>query len=193
MKRQLGPMDIFFPVPTALIVSGTMENADVATIAWVGMVSSTPPTVAVSFFKNRYSLENIRATKEFTVNIPSADLVREADFCGLASGRNVDKLTKTGLTPIPGNRTQTPIIKECPFNLQCQVIGEMELGDYVMILGEVLETHIDEDKVAMNNDHPKIDLAKVNPLVYAATVREYWSLGQKLGDAFQVGKELMKK
>lgn len=192
MKQQLGVNDIFFPVPAALIVGGTIENPDVATIAWVGMVSSTPPTVGVSMDKRRYSLELIRKNQQFTVNIPSAGYFRETDLCGLVSGKNSDKFKLAGLTPLKSHIIQPPIIKECPFNLECQVTQELEMGDYLLLLGEIVETHIDQDKVILNNNQPQIDIAKVNPLVYCATVREYWSLGSKLGDAFKSGVELLK-
>ncbi|KXG73928.1 flavin reductase family protein [Thermotalea metallivorans] len=191
MKRQLGQTDVFFPAPAALIVGGTIEEADVATIAWIGMLSSTPPIVGVSFDNRRYTLELIRRTREFTVNIPSADHYKETDFCGLISGRDTNKFIKAGLTPIAASRIKTPIIRECPFNLECKIVQEFQLGDYLLIMGEIVETHIDEDKVNFVNNRPQIDISKINPLVYCATVREYWSLGKKLGNAFQSGMDLL--
>ncbi|TCL59756.1 flavin reductase (DIM6/NTAB) family NADH-FMN oxidoreductase RutF [Hydrogenispora ethanolica] len=191
MKTELGPTDIFFPVPAALIVSGTIEHPNIATIAWAGMVSSTPPTVGVSFDQRRYSLDLIRKTKEFTLNIPRAEHYRETDYCGLVSGRKTKKFETTGFTAIPGRQIQTPIIKECPFNLECRVTGEVELGDYRLVLGKVVNTRIDSDKVRIVDNRPMIDIVQVNPLVYCATIREYWNLGGKLGDAFKAGKELL--
>lgn len=191
MKRKLGQTDVFFPTPAALIVGGTIEEADVATIAWIGMLSSTPPIVGVSFDKRRYTLELIRKTKEFTVNIPSAEHYKETDFCGLTSGRHTNKFTKAALTPITASRIKTPIIGECPFNLECKIVEELQLGDYILVMGEVVETHIDEDKVIFANNQLQFDISKINPLVYCATVREYWSLGKKLGNAFQSGIELL--
>ncbi len=194
MKKQLGITDIFFPVPATLIVSGTiLKEIDIATVAWVGMVSSTPPTIGISFDKRRHSLGLIRDSKEFTVNIPSAEYYKETDFCGLVSGKRVDKLAATGFTPVKSNRIQTPILEECPFNLECRLVAEKELGDYVLLFGEIVETQMDADKVALQNDQIKIDIAKVNPLVYCATIREYWKLGQKVGDAFCAGKDLITK
>ena len=191
MKRQLGIIDVFFPVPAALIVGGTMEEADVATIAWIGMLSSTPPIIGVSFDRRRYTLELIRKTREFTVNIPSADHYKETDFCGLISGRDINKFIQAGLSPIAASTINTPIIKECPFNLECMVVQELQLGDYLLIMGEIVETHIDEDKVIFENNRPQIDISKTKPLVYCATVREYWSLGKKMGNAFQSGMDLL--
>lgn len=194
MKKELGITDIFFPAPAALIVSGSIsKEINIATVAWVGMVSSTPPTIGISLDKRRYSLGLIRDSKEFTVNIPSAEYYKETDFCGLVSGKRVNKLVETGLTPVKSNRIQTPILQECPFNLECRLIDEKELGDYILLFGEIVETQIDADKVGLQNDRIHIDIAKVNPLVYCATIREYWELGQKVGDAFCAGKDLITK
>jgi len=154
------------------------------TIAWIGMVSSTPPTVGISMTKSRYSLELIESSKEFTVNIPSAEDFKEVDYCGIVSGRKHDKFDETSFTPLASSKVKVPIIKECPYNMECVVTQTITLGDYVLILGEVVETHIDEDKISNEANKEKIDITKVNPLVYCATVREYWGLGEKLGLAF---------
>lgn len=184
MKTQLGPTDIFFPIPAALIVSSTEETANIMTIAWIGMVSSTPPTIGISMTKSRYSLELINESKEFTVNIPSAKDFQKVDYCGIISGRKHDKFQEASLTPISSSKLKTPIIKECPYNMECTVTQTIELGEFILILGEVIETHIDTDKISNEIDKEQIDIAKINPLVYCATVREYWRLGEKLGPAF---------
>lgn len=184
MKRKLGSTDIFFPIPAALVVSGDEDNPNVMTIAWIGMVSSTPPTVGISMPKSRYSLELIEASREFTVNIPSADDFRVVDYCGIVSGRTHNKFEETPFTPLRSSEVKVPIIKECPYNMECKVTQTIEIGEYVLILGEIVETHIDEDKISDELNKIKVDVAKVNPLVYCATIREYWSLGNKLGSAF---------
>ena len=188
MKTRLGPSGTFFPIPSALVVSGTMKKPNIITIAWIGIMSSTPQTLAISLRKTRYSLVLIRDLGEFTVNIPPANLFKEVDYCGLVSGRSTDKFEDAGLTPLESVVVASPIIKECPYNIECKVTGEIELGEWVMILGQIVETHADEDKID-SSDH-KIDIAKVNPLVYCATIREYWELGRKLGNGFSAGKEI---
>lgn len=193
MKQQLGAVDIFFPVLAALVVSGTMEHPNILTVAWVGMVSSTPPTISISLDRRRYSVELIRSNRQFTVNIPSTSLYREVDYLGMVSGKDVDKLRITDLTAIPSKRIAVPLIQECPFNLECKVTNELELGEYIMFLGEVVETHIDSDKVVLEGNKAKIDIAKVDPMAYCATVREYWSLGENIGKAFSVGSSLLNR
>jgi len=179
MKKQLGASDTFFPVPATLVVSGSGNEANIITVVWSGIVSSTPPTIGISLYKERYSLELIRKTGEFTVNIASADLVKETDYCGIISGRKTNKFSDTGLTPLPGAVVKSPIIEQCPYNMECKVVGE------------IVETHIDEDKIVENKEKNKIEISKVNPLTYCAGIREYWQLGDKVGDAFNVGKQLI--
>lgn len=189
MKKQLGASDTYFPVPATLVVSGSGKETNIATIVWSGIVSSTPPTIGVSFYKGRYSLELITKTGEFTVNIPSGELVKETDYCGLVSGKKTNKFSDTGFTPIPGSIVKSPIIKECPYNMECKVVQQIELGDWILVLGEIVETHIDEDKISKNNEKNKIDVSKVNPLTYCAGIREYWQLGDKVGEGFSAGKK----
>jgi flavin reductase (DIM6/NTAB) family NADH-FMN oxidoreductase RutF len=176
MKVQLGPTNILFPVPAALVASGMLEKPNIITVAWIGMMSASPPTIAISLKKSRYSLELIRKTKQFTVNIPSAEQFKEADYCGLVSGKNTDKFERTNFTPIASQKIDSPIIEDCPFNLECKVIKEeVELGQWVVIFGEIVETHIDQDKIDLSSK--TINISKVNPLVYCATVRLFVNTG----------------
>jgi len=191
MKKQLGSSNAIFPVPASLVVSGRGEDANIITIAWIGIVSATPPTVGISIKRSRYSLGKIRDLGEFTVNIPSADYFQKVDYCGMTTGRKRNKFKDTGFTPMKSIKIRTPIIKECPYNMECKISREIDVGDWVLILGEILETHVDEDKFDLSKT-AKIDISKVNPLVYCAKVREYWSMGDKLGYGFDAGKELIK-
>ena len=191
MKKKLGATDTYFPVPTTLVVSGRGTEANIATIVWSGIVSSTPPTIGISFYKERYSLELITATGEFTVNIPSAEFIEEVDYCGIVSGKRTNKFSDTGFTPVMGSVVKSPIIKECPYNMECKVVQQIELGDWILVLGEIVETHIDAEKIIKNNVKNKIDVSKVNPLIYCAGIREYWQLGNKVGEGFSAGKKLL--
>ncbi|HEY5532310.1 MAG TPA: flavin reductase family protein [Candidatus Anoxymicrobiaceae bacterium] len=187
MKKTLGATDTFFPVPAALVAGGTMAEHNVITVAWIGIVSSSPPTVGISLRKTRHSLGIIRQCGEFTVNIPPARLFAEVDYCGLVSGRDVDKFEAAGLTPTESSVVAAPIIDECPYNMECRVTGEHEIGEWVLLLGEIVETHADAEVVGADS---RIDIAKLNPLVYCAAIREYWELGRKLGDGFNAGRSI---
>ncbi len=192
MKKQLGPSDAIFPVPAALIVSGIKEKANIITLAWIGVASSTPPTIGISVRKQRYTLELIRKTGEFSVNFPGASLYKQVDYCGMTTGRKTDKFKEAQLTPIESKKIKPPIIKECPYNIECRVSKEIIIGDYLHILGEVLESHVDLDKADISK-RAGFDMSKIDPLVYFAQAREYWCVGEKLGDSYSVGNQIKKK
>ncbi len=187
MKKALGPVERLFPMPCPLVVGGTMEKADTLAVAWINIVSSTPPTIAMGLRESRNTLELIHATGTFTVNIPSASLAAEVDYCGTATGRKVDKFAVTGLTLRPSSLIETPIIEQCPFNLECRVTQEVEVGSYRVVFGEIVEAHADT-AVLTDPDGDQVDLGKLDPLVYIAGVREYRRLGEKVADAFSVGR-----
>jgi len=191
MKKRLGPSDTLFPVPAALVASGSPEQPNVMTVAWIGIMGSDPPILAVSLKKTRYSLEIIRKTKEFSVNIPTAQQYQEVDYCGLVSGRKRNKFEDCGFTAIPGSVLRVPLVAECPYNHECRVVEETAFGDWVVIFAEIVETHVDADK--LDPATGKIDIAGIDPLVYCATIREYWDLGTRLGFGFDAGKGLVKK
>ena len=190
MKKQLGPKDVIFPVPAALVVSGRGETANILTIAWIGILSSTPPTIGVSMMKSRYSHELIHQYQEFTVNIPAAGQFREVDYCGITSGRKHHKAKELGFTLLSGAVIQTPIIQECPYNIECKVSREIELGDYTLFMAEIVETHVDEQHFDPNN-RAQINIASLDPLAYCAVIREYWRFGERLGKGFDAGRVIL--
>ncbi len=191
MKRQIGPCNLFFPTPAALVVCGEEPNWNIITIAWIGMVDNEK--IGIGLLKEQYSLKLIRSNPRFTVNIPSSNLFRETDYCGLVSGKEVDKFRKTGLTPVPTEKTGVPVIKECPLNIECNLHQEIELDDLVLIIGEFVETHVDVDKSSLKEGKLAIDCEKMLPLVYFALADEYWSVGKKLGNGFESGYEIDQK
>jgi flavin reductase (DIM6/NTAB) family NADH-FMN oxidoreductase RutF len=191
VKVKLGSQDILFPVPAALIVTGTYENPNIMTVAWIGMMSSNPNIIGISIDKNRYSYELLNKNKQFTVNIPSSSNYIEVDYCGVKSGRGINKFQDTKFTPIKSQFIEPPIIQECPFNIECKIINEISFGRFHAFFGEVLETYIDSDKTNGINKK-EIDISKVDPLIYIATIREYWKIGNKLGNSFEVGLEYIK-
>jgi flavin reductase (DIM6/NTAB) family NADH-FMN oxidoreductase RutF len=190
-KRQLGPCVTFFPQPTTLISSvGIDGQVNVMTASWTGIVSKTPPTMAVSLNVNRRTYEQIRETGCFVVNLMPASLAVEADYCGLKSGREEDKLMVAGLTPVPALKVAAPLIDESPLNVECVLRDEVELGEYRLLLGEIVEIHAAEKAF---DESGTMDARAFDPLVYLGGIREYWSLGQKQADAYKDGKQLFEK
>lgn len=192
MKKRIGAVERLFPMPCPLVVGGTMDEADVLAVAWINIVASTPPTIAMGLRHTRHTLSLIHRNDSFTVNIPRAGMADVVDFCGLATGRSTDKFAVAGLTLAPSAVVETPIIVECPYNIECRVTGETEVGAYRVILGEILETHADEE-ILRDPDGDLIDIEALDPLVYLAGVREYHRLGGKVADAFSAGRELLEK
>lgn len=191
MKVQLGPKDIMFPTPAALIVSGDFKNPNIVTVAWIGVMGVNPPIIGISLNKNRYSLELIEELNCFSINLPSAEYVKEVDYCGIMTGRKTNKFVDTKFTPIKSSKIESPIIQECPFNFECKVVDKLDFDRWTVLFGEVLEIHVDSDKIE-GNKFKNINVQKMNPLVYIPTIREYYTLGEKIGDGFDIGLKLKK-
>ena len=188
-KRQLGPCVTFFPQPTTLISSLAADGTvNVMTASWAGIVSKTPPTMAVSLNTGRKTYENIVAQGEFVVNMVPASLAVEADFCGIRSGYNEDKLDRCGIQLQPAEQVAVPMLVESPLNLECRLVKRLELGDYMLMMGEILQVHATEAAFAVDGS---IDARSFDPLVYLGGIREYWDLGTKKADAYRDGKGLI--
>jgi len=187
-KRQLGPCVTFFPQPTTIVSSvDDAGTVNLMTASWAGIVSKTPPTMAVSLNKGRKSYANIRQNRQFVVNMVPAALMIEADYCGIRSGHQEDKLTGSGLALEPAELVAPPLLAASPLNLECRLVQEVELGDYRLLLGEILQVHAVEQAFAEDG---AIETRVFDPLVYLGGIREYWDLGRRCGKAYQVGKPL---
>jgi len=188
VKKRLGPSDRLYPMPCPLVVSGTAEETGTLAVAWIGIAAGTPPSVAMALRDTRHTLSLVRASGEFTVNIPSADMAAAVDFCGTTSGRTTDKFAATDLTLTPAAVVSTPIIAECPYNMECRVTHDIEIGHYALVVGEVVETHAEESVLDATGD--KVDAGLLDPLVYIAGSREYRRLGPVVAEAFSVGRTI---
>jgi len=189
-KQLLGPCITFFPQPTTLISTlDADDEVNVMTASWVSMVSKTPPTIAVSLHHQRRSYANIRSNGEFVVNVVPADLALAADFCGIRSGNDTDKMAVTGLKTGKSTRIAAPLLVDCPLNLECRLTLEVPLGDYRLLLAEVLEVHALKEAI---RDDGSYDAAAFDPVVYLGGIREYWDLGNKRATAYKDGLLLEK-
>ena len=157
------------------------------TASWVGVVSKTPPTIAVSLNHNRKTYENIRQNGEFVVNMVPASLAIEADYCGIKSGKSGDKLSATGLTTGSSDKVSVPLLNESPLNVECRLTLEVPLGEYRLLIAEILEVHIDPSAQLEDGG---MDATVFDPLVYLGGIREYWNLGEKKADAYKAGLAL---
>jgi flavin reductase (DIM6/NTAB) family NADH-FMN oxidoreductase RutF len=185
MKRRLGPTERLYPMPTPLVVGGTGDRISVMTVAWIAIAGSTPSSIVMAVRSTRHTLALIRESGEFTVNVASVALAEAVDYCGIVSGRNTDKFADTGLTPVAGAMVATPVIEECSLNLECRVVQEIPNGEYVLVIGEIVETQADE---AILDDNGLISVDALDPIVYIPSTREYRGLTPKIADAFRIGR-----
>jgi len=156
------------------------------TVAWAGICCSAPPCISVSLRKATYSYGGIIENKAFTVSIPSEDHVKEADYFGLASGRDEDKFKTTGLTPVRSELVAAPYVGEFPFVLECKLLHSFEIGLHTMFVGEIVDIKA-EESVLDENGNP--DIEKIRPIIYGPGNRTYYGIGPDLGKAFSIGKE----
>lgn len=188
MKESIGAKTIIYPTP--VLVIGTYDRAgkpNVMTAAWAGICCSAPPCVGVSLRKATYSYGNIMERKAFTVNVPSENYAREADYFGIASGRDKDKLSKAGLTPVRSEIVDAPYVKEFPLVLECKLKQSVEIGLHTQFIGEIVDVKAEEDMLG-EGDLP--DIEKVRPMIFAPESRKYYGIGKFLGKAFSVGREI---
>jgi len=190
MKTSFGPQRLFFPMPTCLVVTGNLKEANIVTIAWVSLLTSTPPTLGIAIGSKGFSADKILENNHFTVNIASTDIMVQADYCGIISGKDVNKFKKTGLTPMPSKYIDSPIIKECPVNFECRLTEHSMTGKTHHFKGEILEVYVDTDKLNNPNELGSINIEMISPLIYIGSAREYREIGKKIGDAYEVGKEI---
>ena len=178
-KKSLKPSATLFPVPVVMVTSQDEgSRANIITLAWVGVVNSIPPMIGIAMQPSRYSSKIIKKTREFVVNIPSEDLLRATDFCGTASGENIDKFETTGLTGVPAERIKAPLIAQCPVNLECVVKQVVPLGSHDLFIGEVVALHVEETILRQDGS---INIEKAIPFVYCPGAREYRGLHRVIG------------
>ncbi|MBT3374517.1 MAG: flavin reductase family protein [Lentisphaerae bacterium] len=177
-KVQIKPVRPVFPSPAGLVTSVDAEGRpNIITLGEIFNISIREPViVGIAIAKPRYSHALISASKEFVVNLPTADMVATVDHCGMVSGRNVDKFAAYGLTALPAAEVAAPLIAECPVNIECRVLSVQEIGDHDLFAGEVVAVHVDEDGVTPDGT---VSTSSVDPLCFMNW--EYWTTGQPLG------------
>ncbi len=178
MSKQLWkPGNMLYPLPAVMVSCKRKgEKPNIITLAWVGTICSDPAMVSISVRPERYSHEIITESGEFVINLVTEELVHACDFCGVKSGRDVDKFAKMHLHPYDSGLMETPAIKESPVNLYCKVTKTEALGSHDMFLATVTGVTVDD---AYMNENGKFDLSATNLIAYSHG--EYFALGQKLG------------
>ena len=188
MKRSIGAKTIACPCPVFIV--GTYDSAgkpNVMNAAWGDICCSKPPCLAVSLRKATYTYGCIVERQAFTVSIPSEDHIKEADYFGMASGRDEDKFEAAGLTPVRSDLVDAPYVGEFPLVVECQLLHTLEIGLHTLFVGEIKDVKADESVL---DDGGSVDVAKIRPAAFDPAGRRYFALGECLGKAFSIGKEI---
>ena len=164
------------PVPAALVSCGTVEEPNALTVAWTGITCSDPPMTYISVRPERYSYDIIKASGEFVINLTSGAMARATDFCGVRSGRAMDKLAAAGLTVEPATAVAAPVIAQSPLALECRVKQVIPLGSHDMFLAEIVAVDVEEKLL---DDAGKLHLEKAGLMAYSHG--EYFAMGKKIG------------
>lgn len=177
--------NMLYPLPAVMVsVADAQGNSNIITIAWAGTICTNPPMVSISVRPERYSYHMIEETGEFVINLTTEKLAYATDYCGVKSGRDVDKFKELNLTEEKAEHVKAPMIKECPVNIECRVIKKEELGSHHMFLAEVAAVHVDD---AFMDETNRFALEKTDPIVYVHG--EYFGLGRLLGTfGYRCGK-----
>ena len=164
-KKIWKPGNMLYPLPAVMVTVSDGEGKDnIITVAWTGTVCTNPPMVYISVRPSRYSYEMLKKTGEFVINLAAAELCRQMDFCGVRSGRDVDKFKETGLTREKAEHVSAPLIGESPVSIECRIREEKELGSHTMFLADVLAVHVSTDLLDEND---RLDLNNADLLMYS--------------------------
>lgn len=176
-KQSWKPGNMLYPLPVVLISAADREGKqNVFTVAWTGTICSDPAMVSISVRPQRYSYHMIEETGEFVINLTTRELAYATDYCGVKSGREIDKFQEMKLTPMPAEKVGAPLIAESPVNIECKVKDIIRLGTHDMFLAEVVAVHADEKYM---DQEGRFSLAKAEPIVYSHGT--YFTLGKELG------------
>ena len=164
------------PIPPVLVSCGTMDTPNMFTVAWVGIINTHPPRLSISVRPSRYSYELIQKSGEFVVNLPTQSLARAVDWCGVKSGRDVDKFAEMGLTALPASNVACPLIAESPVNLECKVFQVIPLGTHNLFLADIVAVNVEDSLLDQSG---KLHLEQADLLAYAHG--QYYGLGKAMG------------
>ena len=185
MKVSLGAKTLAQPAPLWIVGSydeSGKPNAMAA--AWGGICCSKPPCIAVSLREERHSYASILARRAFTISVPSASHAAQADYFGIASGKDTNKFAATGLTPVRSELVDAPYVGEFPLVLECTLLRTVSLGMHIQFVGEIVDVKADAD-VLDEKGYP--DATKVRPLIFTPVTRAYHTVGEYVGQAFEMG------
>ena len=176
MKKALKPACMLGPLPPVLVSCGDMENPNILTVAWTGIINSEPPMTYVSIRPSRHSYGIIKKTREFVINLPSSSMARKTDLCGVKSGKDNDKFKLCRFTPEETEHLSCPAIAECKINIECRVKEIRKLGSHDMFIADIVGVNADE---SLFDEKGKIRFSRAHLLSYVHG--DYIAPGKKIG------------
>lgn len=186
-KITIGTNVFMYPMPVEVVGANVHNRANFMAAGWISRVNAVPPLLAVGINKVHYTPEGIQENQTFSVNVPSVDMIEKTDYCGLVSGRDVDK---SKLFNVSYGTTKTaPMINECPLSLECTLVRTYELPTNNLYIGEIVAAYTAREYLT----HGKLDIKKINPLLLTMPDNNYWSIGKNEGKAWSVGRKLIKR
>lgn len=172
------------PVPAVMVSLGDMEKSNIITVAWCGITNTVPPKTYISVRPERHSYEILKEKREFVINLTPSSLTKKADYCGMFTGRKVDKFKECGFTKEKASKIDAPMIGECPISIECKVTDIIPLGSHDMFLADIVAVNVEKsllegDKLCINRAH-----------LCAFAHGEYYKLGERIGKfGFSVKKK----
>jgi flavin reductase (DIM6/NTAB) family NADH-FMN oxidoreductase RutF len=182
MKINLGARNCLYPMPTTLVGATVEGRPNFVTVAHVGIMDLG--SVSLGMAKAHYTNAGIKENGTFSINLPSTEMVQETDYCGLVSGRRVNKAKLFNV--FYGNLKTAPMIDECPINMECKLMKVVDFPKHDVFIGEIMATYAGEAVLADG----VVDYGKVQPLLFTMTDKSYWKLGERFAQAWSVGKAL---
>ena len=189
-KISFKPGNMLYPLPAVMVsVADKAGKTNIITVAWAGTVCTNPPMVSISIRPSRYSYDMIKETGEFVINLTTRELAYAADYCGVRSGRDVDKWKEAKLTQAKSDVVKAPCIAESPVNIECSVIRTETLGSHELFLAQVVAVHVDDRYMDRKGS---FHLEDASPIVYSHG--QYYDLGKRLGNfGYSAAKQQRKK
>jgi len=189
LKVNVGNKPFVYPVPIVLVGALVDGKTNYVTVGDTGLMGINPALVYVSLHRDHYTTGGILQTGVFTINVPTTQMLEKVDYCGVVSGREVDKSAL--FTTFFGQTSSSPMIEECPVNLECRVVKEFSIQHRQIFVGEVVQTYVEESMLLEGADGKHItDLTKLDPIIYALD-NFYYSIGRVIGEGYQqAGKKI---
>ena len=186
-KISAGRNVFMYPMPVTLLGTLVDKKPNFMALGWITRVNANPPTIGCGVGRHHHSVRGIEENKTFSINVPSAEMMDKTDYCGLVSGKNVNKAALFDV--FYGELATAPMITECPLSLECQLETVVENPTNNFYIGEIIATYTEEHYLTDGNP----DIRKINPLLLTMPDNRYWTVGDYTGDAWSAGKRLRTK